>query len=78
MKDLNNLVRKLASSETMGSATHICSDKTGTLTQNKMTVMGCSALNRIWYDNDEPDKTKLPTSVSDATNSVEIGGAKVW
>ena len=39
-----NLVRRLASCETMGGATVICSDKTGTLTKNQMSV------ERLWID----------------------------
>ena len=48
MKKENNLVRKLDASETMGGANEICTDKTGTLTKNQMSVKELYTLDNVF------------------------------
>lgn len=47
MVKVNTIVRRLPSVETLGAVSVVCSDKTGTLTQNRMTVEMCFVKNRI-------------------------------
>lgn len=52
MMDDNNLVKKINSCETMGNADCICTDKTGTLTENLMTIKS------FWYAGEEHAASK--------------------